>query len=215
MRNIRRLSCLVLCFNLALGVALAAPRTERLPHRFLPRSLDGDLVQVTSPADGTTWAAWSYRNGGEYDIAVASLRDDGRWSEPLLIGEHDRADQIGPSLIADGNGNVYLAYANARAGQLFVALLRAGEEAWRSPRALTYIERSADSPQLAIIGDRLIVAFQADAKTEIVHIPLAGPGYGEELVDNPDPVDDRPDTDPIDPWDWDDDDSEVKSPKKR
>ena len=155
------------------GIALAAgPRT--LPHRYVPRSLDGDLTSIVRTTDRASFAAWSYRSGAEYDIAVSRTDDTGRWNEPQFFGANDGVDQIEPALTADGKGNVYLAYSDPSFGGIRVVALRADGSSWREPLALQPQAAGSrySSPALLVVGDHLIVAFAAGDKTSIVPVPV-------------------------------------------
>ena len=74
----RRTGLLIYCITLALVATSALAGQALTPHRYLAGS-DGPLVQVSNPHDGRTWAAWAYRNGSEFDIAISHVDADGNW----------------------------------------------------------------------------------------------------------------------------------------
>jgi hypothetical protein len=192
---------------LAGSLAWAGPHGRQLPHRYLPGSLDGRLVEVTNPADGTLWSAWAYRNGAEYDLAL-SFRDElGFWSEPLLIGADDGLDQTQPALAADSRGNVYLAYTEQRPDRIMLCWLQAGTTTWSDPVALTELGIRAMYPALRVVGERLVVAFRSGRGSVILDLPLLESVVGTSMNDGPDPVENRDSDDSTtDPVDEEDDD---------
>jgi len=175
------------------GVALAAgPRG--VPHRYIPRSLDGDLQTIVRTTDGTSFAAWSYRNGAEYDIAVSRTDDSGRWTEPEFFGADDGVDQVEPTLTIDADGNVYLAYTDRAIGAIRVTALRADGSNWGQPIAL--LDKSPDrvysSAKLLVVGDHLIVAYVANGRTAMVDLTrqlvLGGGISALTITESGDPV---------------------------
>ena len=191
---------------LALGTSVFAATPRGLPHRYAPNSLDGRLTQVTRVEDGRTLAAWAYRNGAEYDIAVSRVDENGRWSEPMFIGIDDGRDQVQPALAIDADGNAYLAFADRAEGRILLSALCVDGEAWSRPVALTAPGAEATSPALLIVGDRLVVAYQTGGDLKMIDLPLTGTDGSASLltiVDHPDPVEYVPnpgDASPIDGW---------------
>jgi len=191
---------------LALGTSVFAETPRGLPHRYAPNSLDGRLTQVTRVEGGRTLAAWAYRNGPEYDIAVSRVDDNGRWTEPVFIGIDDGRDQVQPALAIDPDGNAYLAFADRAEGRILLSALCADGNAWSRPIALTAPGAEAASPALLVVGDRLVVAYQTGDELKMIDLPLTGTdGIASLLtiVDHPDPVEyvpDPGDTSPIDGW---------------
>ena len=190
------LCCIVL---LASSLAWAGPRGRNLPNRYLAESLDGRLVETLNPVDGTRWAAWAYRNGAEYDLAIAFRDEQGFWSEPLLIGVDDDLDQTQPALAADNWGNIYLAYTEQKPDRIMLTWLAYESSTWSPPIALTDPSIEAMYPALHVTGESLIVAFRAGRGSVILDLPLLDPVmHGDGLQDMPDPVGAQ---DPIDPDD--------------
>lgn len=179
----KRCSCWLLFPALVLvagSVALAAPRAVRAPDqpqplRYNPRSLDGPLVSATSPLDGRVWSAWAYRDGAEYDIAIAVRNHDGSWSEPAFLGRRDGADQTQPALALDAFGNVYVAFADGATGGIAVSALPSGAAAWLDPGPVTEPGERGFMPALRIVGHRLIVAYRSRHGVEIRDFGLLGP----------------------------------------
>jgi len=201
MRKPLSLTVLICCLAmLASSLAFAGPRGRDLPQRYVPASLDGRLVEVLNPLDGTLWAAWAYRNGAEYDLAVSCRDERGFWSEPTFIGEFDGLDQTQPALAADNWGNVYLAYTEQRPDRIMLTWLEAGTSVWSTPSPVTEPEVAAMYPALRAVGDRLVVAFRSGRGLVILDLPLLEPALnGNIFNDGPDPVESRNSGDQNDP----------------
>lgn len=186
------LSC-TLCLILAgsLGLTLAAPRGDRQPHRYLPRSLDQEPVQATDPVDGSVLAAWGYREGGEYSIALA-VKTGETWSEPVFIGRDDGLDQLDPALVFDGNGVAYLAYTVLPLGEVRITAIAGEPDQALTPRVVSPPDSRSGHPALDVIADRLAVAFRSGDGVAIRNIPLFAPGESAStrgIQEGPDAVD--------------------------
>lgn len=181
--------CLVISSLLVVSsLVLAGPAK---PDRYQPESLDQQLAQLVSPADGRVWSAWSYRNGSQYDIAVTVSDGSGYRVRPVFFGLHDGVDQTAPALAFDVDGNVYLAYSQGSPGRILLTALAAGADTWTTPVAVTASSVDAASPSLRVIGGRLALAFsQGPAGLQILDLPLFSPGFlgGSGFTDGPDPV---------------------------
>jgi len=175
---------------LAASVAAARPRSRDLPQGYLPGSLDGHLVEALDPLDGTLWAAWAYRNGAEYDVAISYRDESGMWSEPTLMGVDDGLDQTHPALAVDNWGNVYLAYAERKPDRVMLTWLEDGTSVWSTPTSVTDPAVAALDPALRVVGDRLVAAFRTRRGLAILDLPLLGPTmiFVDGLQDTPDPV---------------------------
>lgn len=181
-------ACLIVCSQTFAGRGRDVGR----PHRFAPESRDGDLVQVQNPTDGRNWAAWAYRNGAEFDLAIAATDAAGFWSEPVFVGLDDGSDQIQPAITVDGLGTIYLAYVDRAADTILITALRAGTDAWSMPTALTEPSAHGRSPSLAVVGNRLVVAYRSGDEVRIMDLPLLpalSPTLGTHGInDGPDPT---------------------------
>lgn len=178
---------LVVC-SLGWTQVAAVDASRGAPHRYNPRSLDGPLVQLANPIDGRTWSAWSYRDGAEYDIAISYLDGSGFWSEPSFLGRQDRRDQVQPTMIVDGSGHVYLAFADRAAGSVMLSVLAAGTDTWSEPLAVSDPGTRAFMPALSIVGTRLVIAYRSGTSIEIRDLPLLSTVFtGQGITDGPDP----------------------------
>lgn len=178
------------------GVALAGgPRSA--PQRYLPGSLDGDLTYAFSASDRTSYAAWAYRNGAEYDIALSHTDGRGRWTEPVFFGAGDGRDQIEPALTIDGDNTVYLAYTDAATDGIRLTALLPDATRWTEPLVVRdrAPQRAYSSPSLLIVDQRLIVAYSAGGRTAILDLPrdlFAGGISALTITESSDPVEYRP-----------------------
>lgn len=181
---------LAICLLLSVSLALPADVRDRgRPHRYLPGSLDGALVQVDNPVDGRTWSAWSYRNGGEYDLALSVSGGDEAWSEPIFIGLDDGRDQVEPALAVDAWGVVVLAWTDRTSGQILASTLALGSDAWAAPVALTAPGVRAQAAALHIIGDDLVVAYRVGSRVEMIQRWIGHETAGtNSIYDGPDPT---------------------------
>ena len=199
---LKRFTVSLVCCLLLSAVALAAPSgDQRTPQRYAPAALDHGLVQIEAP-DGRIWSAWAYRNGAEYDIAIAVRDAEGVWGEPSLIGLDDGRSQIRPSLAVDSGGNLYLAYAERTTGRILLTT-RAPQGSWAAPVAMTSPGARSTSPSLRVVGSRLVLAFRNGDNVDVIDLPLAtGDRFGDEYLrgftDGPDPVGDPEDAEPPD-----------------
>jgi hypothetical protein len=191
---------------LALGTAVLADPPRGVPHRYAPNSLDGRLAQIDRVEGGRTLAAWAYRNGAEYDIAISRVDENGRWTEPIFIGLDDGRDQTEPALALDADGNAYLAYSDRDEQRVLLVVLRADRDEWTRPLALTSRGTEAQSPALRVVGNRLVVAYRTGEELQMIDLPLTQTGDQPSLltiIDHPDPVEytPTPGTDtPVDGW---------------
>ncbi len=181
-------ACLIVCTQTFAGRGRDVGR----PHRFAPESRDGGLVRIQNPTDGRTWAAWSYRNGAEFDLAVSATDAAGFWSEPVFVGLDDGSDQIQPAITVDRLGTVYLAFVDRTADTILITVLRAGTDAWSVPKALTEPRVRGRSPSLAVVGTRLVVAYRSGDEVRIMDLPLLPapslPMGTQGINDGPDPT---------------------------
>lgn len=172
------------------GVATAAFgagsfHTDR-PARFLPGGVDRHLVQLTTP-DSRVIAAWSYRNGAEYDVAFSERDALGRWSEPALIGFGNGHDDVQPALALDDWGTVYLAHADRQTGAVILTVLPAGAERWTAARTVSLDGERASSPTLLLVADRLVIGYRSGPRVVIRDLRIA------ELIPRGNGVQDGPD----------------------
>jgi hypothetical protein len=164
---------------------------SRLPDRFYSRGLDGPVVTAVNPVDGSEWAVWSYRNGSEFDIAVAGLEPDGIWSDPAFIGRHDGLDQVEPALLFDFTGTTYMAYAERPTGVVRLVVRLHGAEDWIGPVQISAPGERAGAPSLSLVANRLVIAYGSTSGTIIRDLPLMrSPIYSlRGIQEGPDAVD--------------------------
>jgi hypothetical protein len=203
---VRKLLTAIIFTTLAAGMTFSAGKGTRhdYPTRYVPRSLDGAIVQVQNTVDGHGWSAWAYRNGSEYDLAVSVSLTPGVWSEPRLLGLDDGLDQGQPAFSIDSTtGNVYLAYSGGD-GSLYVRALRAGSLTWSPAAELTDGRGILSAPTLKIVGNSLVVGYRLGESVELAALPLLPPVVNSvaSIYDGPDPTGDR---------DEDDEDSESQN----
>ena len=190
MRNRTLFSLIAAVAILASSWALAGERLADLPRRHSTAAQDGQPVSATL-ASGAAWSAWAYRISGEYAIALSFREPGGSWSEPSFIGLDDRMDQIDPNIVADGDENLYLAYAVRETGAIWVTALRAGRQIWFEPQQVTLQGERAGAPTLRIVGDRLVMGYRAGREVRLVDWELlrtysSGGMTTEGIQDGPD-----------------------------
>jgi hypothetical protein len=194
MRNPRFALALIVASSLAGGATLAAgakstgDRAVGFPAiaDHIPQ-VDGPLATTIAP-DGTTWAVWSYRAAGEYDVAIVSKGASGVWSAPSFYGRRDGIDQIEPALAVDAGGNLYLAYASRAPQSVVLAVLPAGSTTWSQPSRLTL---GAFAPSIRIVGGRVVIAYRNARGVAIVDVPTLPPPETtpQGIQDGPDTFD--------------------------
>lgn len=176
---------------LAVPAAAAAPLQDG-PNRWVSPRLDSTPVVVEDAVHGQAWAAWTYANSGELDIALSSRDADGRWSAPVFLGSGDGIDQFDPALVVDGRGVVYVAYAERGARRIQIAALPSPFASWRSVATIETASGTVATPSLKVIGDRLVVAFRAGREVQIHDFPLIALQSTRGIDDGPDPFGNGP-----------------------
>jgi len=179
----RKACSLVVLLCLA-GSVFAGARDVGQPARFVPQ-MDGLPVQLMNPVDGALWAAWTYRNGAESDIAISSIERHGSWSEPTLLGLDDGINQVQPALAVDAFGTLYLAYSEQRTGRIVVSSRAVWDSAWTTPVA---VASGGAAPSLRVVGSTLVLAHRAGLTTHILELPLRSLAMEGTTSDGPDPV---------------------------
>jgi len=189
----RRLLTALTVTLLLTGMVSAAEKSSRgagHPHRYVPSSLDGSIVQIVNEVDGRMWSAWSYRNGGEYDLALSVSSSPGIWSEPILLGLDDGLDQREPALAVDARGATYIAYGND-AGAIRVMALQPGESQWSSPVTVAMEMGRFSAPSLMVVGNALIVGYRDGDNVALHAMPLLREeivNHMRSIYDGPDPT---------------------------
>jgi len=184
----RRNRVLILALLAALSAASGAWARggAAVPHRYSAAGLDGPLVQLQNPIDGRSWSFWAYRWGGQFDLAISSLRGDGSWSEPTFFGDADSLSQVDPAAVVDASGTVYLAFAVRETGQIFLATLLRGSDVWSAPVSIVREPGRHFLPTLRIVGRELVVAYRSGLGVGITVVPLAGGDAPTGIQDGPD-----------------------------
>jgi len=188
----RLLTGFILTVMVAGVVSAAGPRPSRgdRPLRYLPNALDGPIVQAGNSIDGRIWSVWSYRNGGEYDLALSFSVAPGIWSEPSLIGLDDGLDQRQPAIAVDFRGAIYVAYADGT-GAIRLTALQPGATRWSFPATVAQSAGDLSRPSLMVLGDALIVGYRDGAGVALQAVPLIQPAFGNQvrsIYDGPDPT---------------------------
>jgi hypothetical protein len=157
--------------------------TDHIPQ------FDGPLTIVTG-ADGRTWATWTYRAAGEFDIAVSSREASGTaWSAPIFFGRRSGSDEIDSTVAVDSQGATYVAFATTNPSRVAIAMLAAGSSTWSAPVIVSGTE-AASSPALRLVGDRLVVAYRTVRGVGMVDLPTIGSGnHTDGINDGPDGID--------------------------
>jgi hypothetical protein len=184
----RKLVILGVCVVSAALTVSAAGR--ELPDRFVPSSLDEGLVSLYEPVGARSWSAWAYRNGAEYDLAIAWTDEHGVWNEPWLVGVGDGIDQKQPAMATDAAGNLFVVWTSAKRIQLMVV---GSGMSWSAPRTISAAGELAHDPALRVVGDRLVVAYRSAGRIRLLDFALGVLASSEAnsvwtIIDNPDPV---------------------------
>jgi hypothetical protein len=192
-----RFATVLLAVGLATGAVAADAfeyEAQLVPDRYNRLSLDGPLISLTNPVDGRTWSAWAYRDGAEYDIAIAFREPAGPWSEPVFLGRLDGRDQVEPAMTADADGNLYLAYTDRGTGAILLTVLSAGADTWFDPTPVTGEGERGFTPSLRVVADRLVLAYRSGWSIVIRDLALLGPPTPvspDSIWDSPDPYGDQ------------------------
>ena len=169
--------------------ASAARADGSVPRRFMPHS-DSGLIQQQNQLDGSVWAAWTYGQRGESDIAVARIDERGFWTEPILLGAGDGVSQAEPAMVSDHNGHLYLAWTEVETGRVMLSVLPYGFEQWGVPQVINDVKGSASSPALMVAASRrLVVGFYVNGTVRLVELRLLPKGTPlQGMSDGPDPT---------------------------
>lgn len=178
----------------AIGAAISssvsgAPVARQGPARMIG-ALDGPPAVVEIEADGSAWAAWAWRSGVEFDLALSHRDANGLWGRPTFLGRGDGVDQVEPALASDAVGTLYLVFAERPSGRLMLSVLPAGYSDWSLPLAVAHESEIAASPTLRVLGDRLILAYRVGRDVRIRFLPVwSAPAFVPlGIQDGPDPV---------------------------
>jgi hypothetical protein len=126
---------------------------------------------IASAPDGSVWVAWrTVLEGDVRDIVVARSRDGGRtFGEAKRVYADDwvfpGCPHAGPSLIADAQGRVHIAWWTGKEGRAAAWYARADDgETFGTPQALSVIGTPRPvHVQLAVHGDTVLAAWDDDA----------------------------------------------------
>ena len=192
MPKLRSAVIFTICLTLlaSAGSVFAGGRGQRTPIRFAPNSLDQQPVTAVNPLDGSVWTAWAWRDGAEYSIAL-SIQSEGVWSEPFFIGRDDNLNQVSPAIVFDDRGVAYLAWTVLPESQVMIVAIAESPQAGLNLRTVSTRNIPSTEPALAVVRDRLVVAFQADRKTVLRDLPLYRPNTvgTNGIQEGPDAVD--------------------------
>ena len=193
MRNTGKCLTVALCLTLAAtaGLSVAGLPSDHQPCRYAPGSLDQEPVLAINPVDGSVLAAWGYREGGEYSIAIA-LKTGESWSEPVFIGRDDRVNQVDPALVFDQYGVAYLAFSVPSLGQVLMTAIAGNPGDMLTPQVVSQDGIPSGRPALQVIGSRLAVAFRTGSGVAIRNLPLYRPDESASALgiqEGPDAVD--------------------------
>jgi hypothetical protein len=177
---------------LALSLSDAAWAASSKPTS-QPRAIPGHVSELDGPvttlsaSDGRTWAAWSYRARGEFDIAVSFAdANTATWSQPMFLGGRNGTDEIDPAIAVDSNGVVYVAFETKNPSRVSVAVLSPHMTSWSEPLVVSGAE-DASSPALTLLGNRPVVAYKTGHGVRIA-LPIYDGENELYLGDGPDPV---------------------------
>jgi hypothetical protein len=108
---------------------------------------------------GTLWAVWSYRHGGELDVAVS--RSIGRtWTAPQMIDGLDGWDDRDPQIAFMPDGTALVTWWQQLpdgASRVLVSLVSGS--GMSSPRVVSDPELNARQPRLYSEGESISVGF--------------------------------------------------------
>jgi hypothetical protein len=169
----------------ASGAVAAAP-TRALPVGYAIPEIDGRPVSIENAIDGRTVAAWAYRSGREFDLAISVLGPAGTWSDPTFLGLRDGMDQVQPALAVDLSGNTYLVMTVRPSMAIYLAVLPAAATTWTEPTMISLEGERASLPALRIVADRLVVAYRSRAGIVVRDLPLFQAVGASGVQDGPD-----------------------------
>lgn len=84
-------------------------------------------VVATTDSQGVVWLAWQAWRDGNYEILAAAQKDGHAWSKPRVVSDSP-ANDWGPSIAADGKGNVYVVWDTYDKGNYDVRMRALGKD---------------------------------------------------------------------------------------
>ncbi len=133
-----------------------------------------DLVAVAD-SKGNVWLAWQTWHYDHFEIYAAVLNDAKHaWAKPGPVAEHSKEEEgrWNPTLAADGQGNVYVAWNVFRGGHFDVQMVRLGDNTTAAkPMSLAASERQETRPHLRCdSSNNLWIAYEeSDESGEAPH----------------------------------------------
>jgi hypothetical protein len=118
---------------------------------------DFHVVAATDSA-GVVWLAWQAWREDNFDVLLAAMAEQHPWKVPRAISD-SKANDWGPAIAADSQGNLYVAWDTYNKGNYDVRLARVGKEArtWEVANSARFEAR----PHLVCDAkDRVWVAYE-------------------------------------------------------
>lgn len=131
---------------------------------------------------GQPFMVWADRNSRERDIAFASWTDTG-WGRVEYVTS-SLSDELDPRAFAAADGSVHVAWwTDDVTPQIYVARRDPSFEGWSDGRQ---VASGASRPTVAIVNDRIWVAYERDSKFGLRYVVVASElpdgGFAERIV---------------------------------
>jgi len=154
-----------------------------------PQRWHNGSYDMTICSQGHIYAAWTEYEG---NLWFSRSTDGGRTFSSLLhlAGGDDALPARGPTLAADGQGRVYLAWTvgDIASSDIHFAMSADGGESFSEPHVVHQSDGHADAPRLVVDSDRtvhLVYAESPDGPYERYHLHYTRLRDGQSAFDEP------------------------------
>ncbi|MFC3285052.1 sialidase family protein [Litchfieldella rifensis] len=131
--------------------------------RLTARRWDNGSLDLAEGPDGGLWAAWTEYEGR---LRISRSSDGGHtFSEPKHIAGNDALPARAPSIAADDNGRVHLAWTVGEdtAADIHYMVFDSQSDAFDAPRTVDETDGHADAPKLAVDDDGIVHLVYAES----------------------------------------------------
>jgi hypothetical protein len=121
---------------------------------------DGQPSTLVHPITGEPVVAWARNTSGGFDVVISRFHD-GAWTEPVVVAG-GLVDEIDPSVAADAEGTIHLAYAtDGEERAIWHVEGEADLSSWSEPVRVSETEAEASRPDVIVHESVLRVVYES------------------------------------------------------